>query len=167
MDTVDTIMDGNVHQTVLVDSDEKSPSESQVQFSFGLYDALIDLCESNIQYYECDNTFEAAKRFLDAFHNIIKQLAVLRQYVTEFYGFLHEYDFDENTPANGFRSIVKATHGMINHTMKLTKHIAENRGSLLFRKMEHVRYAVGMAIVVFLSIFPFFFNFLIFSLQTN
>lgn len=140
MDTADTIMDINAHQTVLSEDDKKDRNESSAQFSFELYDALIDLCESNIQYYECDTTTEAAKRFLDAFQNIIKQLAIIRQYVTEFHGFAREYDFDENTPANGYRSIVKATHGMINHTMKLTTYIAENRGNLLFRRMKHVGY---------------------------
>lgn len=140
MDTIEVLTDDNIHQTVLVDSDHKNPNdeESIVTFSFAMYDTLIDLCHSNIQYYESDTTAEIAKRFLDAFHNIIKQLGIIRQFVTEFYGFLHEYDFEE-VPANGFRSIIKATHGMINRTMKLTKYIAENRGSLLFRKMEHVR----------------------------
>lgn len=139
MDIITASTDDNAHQTVIFDGDEKDPSDERVPFSFGLYDKLIALCQSNIQYYECDGTTETAKRFLDAFHGIIKQLEIIRQFVSEFHGFVHEYDFDEMTPANGYRSIVKATHGMINHTMKMTKYIAENRLSLLFRRMEYVR----------------------------
>lgn len=116
-----------------------STSESRIPFSFGLYDGLIDLCESNIQYFECDRRTVVGKRFLDAFHNIIKQLAIIRRYVTEFYGFMHEYDFDEMTQANGYRSIVKAAHGCINHTIKFSKYIAENRGNLLFRQMAYAK----------------------------
>lgn len=141
MDTITTSKDENAHQTVIFDGEEEEedPSESQSSFSFELYDKLIELCQSNIQYYECAGTTVAAKRFFEAFHSIIKQLGIIRQFVSEFHGFVHEYDFDEMTPANGYRSIVKATHGMINHTFKLTKYIAKNRGSLLFRRMEYVR----------------------------
>lgn len=129
----------NGYQAVIANDDNKNPSESKMPFSCAIYDELIDLCQNNIRYFERDTTTVAGARFLLAFHNIIKQLAILRQFVTEFYGFLHEYDFDEMTPANGYRSIVKATHGMINHSIKLSKYIAENRGNLFFRKMEHVR----------------------------
>lgn len=139
MDSTAITADDNAHQTVFSNGDEKDLSESRVPFSFGWYDKLLDLCQSNIQYYESDGSSETNKRFLDAFQHIIKQLAIIRQFVSEFHGFVHEYDFDESTPANGYRSIVKATHGMINQTMKLTEYIANNRGSLLFRRMEHVR----------------------------
>lgn len=139
MDTNDIFTDSNGHQSVIVDNDEKISSDSRAPFSFANYDVLIDLCQNNIKYFERDNITMAGKQFFDAFQNIIKQLAIIREFVTEFYGFMHEYDFDEMTPANGYRSIVKATHGMINYTTKLAKHIAENRGSLLFRKLEHVK----------------------------
>lgn len=129
----------SVYQTVISESDDKNPSGSEMPFSFAMYDALIDSCQNNICYFERDNTTVAGERFLNAFRNIVKQLAIVRQFVSEFCGFLHEYDFDENTSANGYRSLVKAMHGMINHTIKLSNYIAENRGNLLFRTMEHVR----------------------------
>lgn len=139
MDTNHIFKDSNVYQTVLMDDDDKILSHSEAPFSFANYDVLIDLCQNNIKYFERDNTTMAGKQFVDAFQNIVKQLAIIREFVTEFYGFVHEYDFDEVTPANGYRSIVKATHGMINYTTKLVKYIAANRGSLLFRKLEHVK----------------------------
>lgn len=141
MDTTEFSTDGKreaLYPVIEVDSDNEKPIQTEIPFSFGMYDELIDICQGNIRYFERDNT-ETGKRFLDTFRSIIKQMAILRRYVTEFYGFSHEYDFDEHTLANGYRSIVKATHGCINHTTKICKHIAENRRSLLFRKMSHVK----------------------------
>lgn len=135
MDTSDIFAD----QTMIFDGDDKILNDSGVLFSFANFDVLIDLCLNNIKYFERDNTTMAGEQFLNTFQNVVKQLAIIREFVTEFFGFLHEYDFDEMTPANGYRSIVKATNGMINYTTKLVKYITANRGSLLFRRSEHVK----------------------------
>lgn len=113
--------------------------DTRFPFSFAIYDALVDICRNNVEYFECDGSTVTDKRFLNAFLGIIKQSEIVRQYIIELCGVLHEYDFDEHTSANGYRSLVKATHGCINHTTKLAKHIADNRGHLLFRKMAHVK----------------------------
>lgn len=107
--------------------------------SFEMLDSLVDICRNNIEYFETDTNANTSKRFLDAFGNILQQIEIVRQYIREFNGFAHEYDFDEITPANGYRSIVKVTHQYIKHTLKVAKHIAENRTSLLFRKQTYLK----------------------------
>lgn len=139
MDTFNISTDSDSYETVIIEGDDENLNKNKTKYSFAIYDTLIDSCQKNIKYFERDKTTVAGERFTIAFRKIIKQLAIVRELVTEFYGFLHEYDFDENTPANGYRSIVKATHGMINHTIKVSKYIAENRGTLLFRRMENVK----------------------------
>lgn len=113
-------------------------SDNKIPFPYEIYDDLIDICQNNLQHFECNNTM-TDKRYADAFRCILQQLALVRRYATEFYGFMHEYDFDETTPANGYRSIVKATHGCITQTTKASRYVAKNRGHLLFRKMSHVQ----------------------------
>lgn len=107
--------------------------------SFAMYDALIDICHNNIAYFECDDS-ESGQRFLLAFRGIIDHLTVARQYVQRIVAFVHEYDFDENTPANGYRSFVSAVQACINHNVKVAKYIAQNRCYLLFRKNMYMKW---------------------------
>lgn len=106
--------------------------------SFAMYDALIDICHNNIAYFECDDS-ESGQRFLLAFRGIIDHLTVARQYVQRIVAFVHEYDFDEHTPANGYRSFVSAVQACINHNVKVAKYIAQNRCYLLFRKNMYMK----------------------------
>lgn len=113
-------------------------STNTMTHSFVLYDALIDICQNNIKYFECDES-ETGQRFLCAFRGIIDHLAIARQFVSKIITFAHEYDFDEYTPANGYRSFVKTIQSCINHCVKVTKYIAQNRSYLLFRKNMYMK----------------------------
>lgn len=117
---------------------KKTPSTSTTTDSFVLYDALADICQNNIKYFECDET-EIGQRFLCAFRGIIDHLIIAREFVTKIVQFVHEYDFDERTPANGYRSFVKASQSCINHSVKISKFIAQNRSYLLFRKNMYMK----------------------------
>lgn len=106
--------------------------------SFVMFNELIEVCRSNRQYFESDDT-EMGKRFFEQFESIINHMAVARQYVSEFNGFMHEYDFDEQTPGNGYRSLVSAMHSAINYCLKICKYVAKNRGFLLFRRSVYIQ----------------------------
>lgn len=144
MDKIDVIAGDydniqTIHPVVATDN-EVTPKQTKMSpFSCEFHDALVVFCQSNIQYFERNNNTTANKRFLVAFQNINQNNAIIRQNVTEMYTFLHEYDFDERTPANGYRSIVKVTHEYINHTMKVSKYIEANRENWLFRKQTNVK----------------------------
>lgn len=119
-------------------STKQTPTETTSTYSFVLYDALTDICQNNIKYFECDES-EIGQRFLCAFRGIIDHLIIARQFVAKIIQFVHEYDFDELTPANGYRSFVKAVLSCINHTVKISKFIAQNRSYLLFRKNMYMK----------------------------
>lgn len=108
-------------------------------FSFEMYDTLVEHCQSNIRYFERDTVTAAGKQFLDAFRGIFQHIEGIRQHVMEIHEFVHEYDFDEMTPASGYRSVVKVTHEYIKHSIGMSKYVAENRGKLLFRKQTYVK----------------------------
>ncbi|XP_013394169.1 hormone-sensitive lipase-like [Lingula anatina] len=46
---------------------------------------------------------------------------------------MHTYDYDEFTPANGYRSIIKVLHKCCVHILVLCRYISVNKGSFLFR----------------------------------
>lgn len=100
--------------------------------------ALAEICENNCKYFESDES-EAGQRFFYAFRNILDHAPIARTNVTDVASFMHEYDFDESTPANGYRSIFKVMQACINHTTKISKYIAQNRGHLLFRKTTYMK----------------------------
>lgn len=123
-------------QTPTATKTETTPTTPN--YSFVLYDALADICQNNIKYFECDES-EIGQRFLCAFRGIIDHLIIARKFVAKMIQFVHEYDFDELTPANGYRSFVKAVQSCINHTVKTSKYIAQNRSYLLFRKNMYMK----------------------------
>lgn len=126
------------HATVAINSNENLNQTEP--FSVEIYDSLVIDCLSNIDYFgRVSKSTITSERFLDAFHNILQNIETIRKYVTEFNEFAHEYDFDEETRANGYRSIIKVTHEYIKHTAKMSKYIAENHGNLLFRKQTYMK----------------------------
>lgn len=124
--------------TNTTNNDHSQTTPNSTTHSFAMYDALADICQNNIKYFECDDT-EMGQRFLCAFRGIVDHTAIARRYVTEISAFMHEYDFDESTPANGYRSYVKAMQACINHCVKICKYIAQNRSYLLFRKTMYMK----------------------------
>lgn len=105
---------------------------------FALYDAFEDLCKNNVEYFSTDDT-ENGLRLHHAFVSLIDHLEVARNYVTEIKEFAHEYDFDETTPGNGYRSFLLVVRSCITHSLKLSSYIMQNRSSLLFRKSMYMK----------------------------
>lgn len=134
------VVDVGVDEQITNNLTRNSPtaSTSSTSHSFVLYDALVDICQNNIKYFECDES-ETGQRFLCAFSGIIDHLTIARQYVTKIITFVHEYDFDETTPANGYRSFVKTVQSCVTHCVKVSKYIAQNRSYLLFRKNMYMK----------------------------
>lgn len=122
-------------------ANNNTSNDSTLSYSFALYDALADICQNNVKYFECDES-ETGQRFLCAFRGIIDHITIARQFVAKIITFVHEYDFDKHTPANGYRSFVKAIQACINHTVKVCKYIAQNRSYLLFRKNMYMKWVI-------------------------
>lgn len=119
-------------------TNHNTSNQSNVTYSFAMYDALADICQNNVKYFECDES-EIGQRFLCAFASVVDHLKIARELVAQIIQFVHEFDFDENTPANGYRSVIKAVQACINHSVKVCKYIAQNRSYLLFRKNMYMK----------------------------
>lgn len=105
---------------------------------FALYDAFRDLCVNNAEYFRTDDS-ENGQRFHCAYMGLIEHVEIARRYVNEIKSFANEYDFDEHVLGNGYRSFLLVVRACINHGLKLSSHVIQNRGSLLFRKSLYMK----------------------------
>lgn len=114
-------------------SDEAKPNER-----FILYEALKSIICNNIDYYKSDESTNGLKMH-SALIVIIDSIDEGRPLVEEVELFCKQYDFDDVTPGNGYRSFVKIFDSAINHTLKIVKYVTESRSSLLFRKNTYTK----------------------------
>lgn len=98
-----------------------------------LFDALAELSKDNIKYFAKDETTNGI-RLHASFHSLLEHIGMAKTKVEVIQSFVHEYDFDEKTPGNGYRSFIVVMDCCIRHTLKLCRYIIENRSSMLFRK---------------------------------
>ncbi|XP_058823346.1 hormone-sensitive lipase [Topomyia yanbarensis] len=103
-----------------------------------LFDTLIELCRNNINYFKDDET-ENGLRIHGAFVGLIDHIETAKPLVKEIKNFAHEYDYDEASPGNGFRSFIYVMNSCVKNTLKLARYVMENRGSMLFRKTVYVK----------------------------
>lgn len=109
-----------------------------LNYEYSKYDELLEICQNNRQYFESDAS-DMGQRFFDQFEQMIIRITAARLNVSEFYEFVHEYDFDDVTPGNGYRSLVKAMHAAIDHCTNICTYIAKNRGYYLFRRSVYIK----------------------------
>lgn len=106
---------------------------------FASFDALRDLCNNNIDYFRTDES-EAGQRFLNSYVGLLDHIETAREYVEQIRMFAHEYDFNADTPGNGYRSFLLVVRSCIGHSLKLSSHVMQKRGTLLFRKSLYMKW---------------------------
>jgi hormone-sensitive lipase len=116
---------------------EKS-DEAKTTERFIVWEALKSIICNNIDYYSKDESTNGLKLH-GAFLGIIDYIDEGRPLVEEIEVFCKEYDFDDITPGNGYRSFIKIFDSAINHTFKIVKYVTESRASLLFRKNTYTK----------------------------
>lgn len=103
-----------------------------------LYDVLYELCQSNIEFFAKDDSMTGSKIHA-AFLTLSLHIGFAKKKVAEISSFAHEYDYDEHTKGNGYRSFVIVVDCCIRHSIKLCRNVQENRNSLLFRKSVYFK----------------------------
>lgn len=122
-------------QSINVNTD--AADEQTINY-FALYDAFKDLCVNNANYFEMDDS-ENGQRLNGAYIGLLDHLSTARIYVTKIRSFVHEYDFNENVPGNGYRSFLLVVRSCITHGIKLSSYVMQNRSSILFRKSMYMK----------------------------
>lgn len=96
-------------------------------------DQVIKLCNSNREYFNKDKS-ETGTKIRSNFFKIVELLEKSTMVLNEIENFAGQYDFDEKTPGNGYRSFIFIFNAAVKHTENICNYIHENRGKFLFRK---------------------------------
>ncbi|XP_078507435.1 hormone-sensitive lipase isoform X1 [Lissotriton helveticus] len=97
-----------------------------------MFQTLHSLAEDNIAFFQA-NASELGQRFVAAFTSIQEHARVLETAMGNFASFYHIFDFDEKTPANGYRSLMKLVLACVQHIIHKSRYVASNRRSIFFR----------------------------------
>lgn len=101
-------------------------------------DQLMQYCANNREYFNKDRG-SVGTLLCSSFCKIEESLKKSTALLSEVETFAGEYDFDEQTPGNGYRSFIYIFNAAATHTLVISKHIAENRGKLMFRKSVYAK----------------------------
>lgn len=94
-------------------------------------DELINIILSNQQHFR---KFESGLRLCEIFKSLIDTVDAIGLIVKDIQGFAGDYDLDELTPGNGYRSFVFVVEKAIKSTMQICENLKENREKVFFRK---------------------------------
>lgn len=98
-------------------------------FKIIMRDQLISLCRNNENYFRGDISLQ--RHFSKVIEFLEKSGSVLK----EIESFAGEYDFDEKTPGNGFRSFIHVFNSAVVYTEKVCNDVKEKREKFFLRKI--------------------------------
>ncbi|XP_072122381.1 hormone-sensitive lipase-like isoform X3 [Mobula birostris] len=98
---------------------------------------LQSVIEDNVHFFQ-ENPSETSRRFISAFSQIQEDTHGLQPLMLAFAGSLTAFDFDERTPANGYRSLMKVVRACVLHIVHKARYIAANRRSIFFRTSHNL-----------------------------
>ncbi|KAJ3659164.1 hypothetical protein Zmor_010868 [Zophobas morio] len=105
---------------------------------------LKKLCASNAEYFETD-TSENGQRLYISFMGIKENVEEISQKMARVAVQAPKFDFDENTPGNGYRSFLSVAESAINYGIQINEKIALKRSSAFFRKTQMTKEAEAVA----------------------
>ncbi|XP_029022380.1 lipase, hormone-sensitive a isoform X1 [Betta splendens] len=101
-----------------------------------VFAALEKVCEDNISIWCADSDLpygSVAKRLDTCMRQIQEHGRALEPVVASFTTVYHHYDFDAQTPGNGYRTLVKVLLSCLLHIIHKGRYIASNYNSAFFR----------------------------------
>ncbi|XP_039978008.1 lipase, hormone-sensitive a [Xiphias gladius] len=101
-----------------------------------VFAALETVCEDNISVLcgPSDLLYGTVpKRLITCMRRIQQHGRALEPVVASFTAVYHHYDFDAQTPGNGYRTLVKVLHSCLLHIIHKGRYIASNYNSTFFR----------------------------------
>ncbi|KAJ8388842.1 hypothetical protein AAFF_G00125980 [Aldrovandia affinis] len=112
---------------------DKGPAVMDTKAVFA---ALYDVCQENAAFFSGGDKGpqgDPARRLVEAMTLIQDHAHSLEPVISGFTAIYHHFDFDPQTPANGYRSLVKVVRCCLLHIIHKGRYIASNRRSIFFR----------------------------------
>lgn len=103
-----------------------------------MYKVLKDLCLLNADYFRSDES-SLGKKLCESLETLHNQVVSVCPIVDEIRKVAPYYDFNHNTPGNGYRSFVTVVDAFILFGEKICQQICKNRSSYFFRKATYLK----------------------------
>lgn len=104
--------------------------------------ALKKLCTNNADYFSRDSS-ENGQRLYISFLAMNDAVDALWPKISNIEEHVKEFDFDEETPGNGYRSYLHVVNLAIDLATDLNKKVLLRRESVLFRKTTLTKYVLS------------------------
>lgn len=105
---------------------------------YAMYDVLKELCQNNADHFKNDDT-SSGKKLEACFKTLHDNVESIFPLVDEIRKAAPSYDFDRDTPGNGYRSFVTVTDAFVVYGVKICQQISTNRSSYFFRRGTYLR----------------------------
>ncbi|XP_066575444.1 hormone-sensitive lipase isoform X2 [Amia ocellicauda] len=105
-----------------------------------VFSAVYEVCDDNITFFsspEGGAGMGAAGRLVHALTQIQSHAHSLEPVVGGFSALCHVFDFDPQTPANGYRSLLKVVRSCLLHIVHKGRYITTNRRSIFYRAQHN------------------------------
>lgn len=100
--------------------------------------ALRDMCRANVEYFTSHQD-ENSVRIKAALLAILEHLDQLQPLYREIAKVAPHFDFDEETPGNGYRSFLLLIDRCIMHSGQICRKMYYQKDSMLFRKSYYMK----------------------------
>lgn len=96
-----------------------------------MFDELIHISLDNQKFFQSSKN---SVKFVKVLQTTTETLAKLEPLVDEIQSFAGSYDFDKQTPGNGYRSFLFLVDTAVKKTLNVSKRIEQKRESFFFYK---------------------------------
>lgn len=102
------------------------------------WSVLRKLCRTSVEHFASDQN-ESSVRIKAALLLILDQLDELQPLYNEIVKFAPHFDFDEETPGNGYRSFLSMVDKCIVHSEQVCRQMYHQKDSMFSRKNHHMK----------------------------
>lgn len=102
------------------------------------WNTLRKLCHASVEYFMSSNN-ENSVRIKAALLVILEQLDELLPLYNEIAKFASHFDFDEETPGNGYRSFLSMVDKCIIHSEQVCRQMYDQKDSMFSRTSHHMK----------------------------
>lgn len=119
-------IDNSSPQNATADNKLKKVNQLRSNQNYKLMDELKTIALKNEEFYKSDSSGNGTRLF-ECFTSIVQVLMSSRNSVEVVESFAGDYDFDENTPGNGYWSFLNIYFSALTGALKTANYIFDNR----------------------------------------
>lgn len=96
---------------------------------------MLKLLKQSINVYLTKVSIDTSdNKFCEIFKSLLQTVDGIRPIIKEIQGFAGDYDLDEKTPANGYRSFVYIVEKAAEKTLILVENVEKKSENIFFRR---------------------------------